>query len=150
MFTNLLPISDKLMNVQYKDFAKSHYLKNFMKKYPGIQWKVTEESIKQDLSRLRMRNNKTQFSSQIDQLKYNNYHWLAKYDFRIAKTQESSKSSGNRCVVHIDNLNDLLEILLIYSKTDLPKNMGETAHINEILNSQYKNVMKHFENNMKG
>lgn len=141
MFSNPIPASDKLFNVQFEDYSQNHFLKNFKKKYPGKQWDLTESSIKADLARLRMENNTTQFSAQIDQLKHKDCFWLAKYDFRVAKTNESSKSSGNRCVIFIDNKHDRLSILLIYAKTDLPQNKSETAYIYEILNSQYKDMM---------
>ena len=69
MFSNLLPVSSVLFNVTYKEYAKSHFLKEFEKKYKGKQWEKTESSIFEDLKRLRVENNTTQQSSQIDQLK---------------------------------------------------------------------------------
>lgn len=144
MFSNPISSSDKLFNVQFEDFAQTHFLKNFKKKYPGKQWEVTENSIKADLGRLRMKNNTTQYSTQVDQLKHKDCYWLAKYDFRVAKTKESSKTSGNRCVVFIDDNHDKLSILLIYAKTDLPKNKDETVFIYDVLNSHYKDTIRLF------
>ncbi|MCQ2397883.1 MAG: hypothetical protein MJ052_01085 [Sphaerochaetaceae bacterium] len=144
MFSNPIPSSDKLLNVLFEDYAQNHFLKNFKKKYPGVQWMATECSIRADLGRLRMRNNTTQYSAQIDQLKHKGGYWLAKYDFRVAKTKESSKSSGNRCIVFIDDPHDKLSVLLIYSKTDLPKNKDETVYIYDVLDDQYKDVMSFF------
>ncbi len=126
MFTNLLPVSENLYSVLYSKYAKTHFLKKFQKKYSGKQWEFTEESIKQDLARLRMKNNTTQRGNQIDELKHKDCYWLAKYDFKIAKTMTSTKDSGNRCIVFINNDKDLLEILLIYHKDDIPKNKTET------------------------
>ena len=128
MFSNLLPVSTSIFNVSFTTFACSHYLKNFVKSYKGRQWDLTEKSIKEDLSRLRMPNNKTQYTGQIDELKHKDDYWLAKYDFRVAKTKESTKSSGNRCVVSIDNSKDLIKFLLKLILTVSYKNIYYSNH----------------------
>ena len=142
MFTNIIPSSDKLLQVKYGDYAAGHFLMDFEKKYPGLQWVVTNNSIMADLSRLRMPNNDTQKSSQIDELRHNGDYWLAKFDFRVAKTKESTKTSGSRCIVFIDNSRDSLSILLIYNKNHLPKNKDETAYIFDVLKEQYPDYEK--------
>lgn len=43
MFTNFLPTTEKLFQVQYADYAKKHFLKNFEKKYPGVQWEAKDD-----------------------------------------------------------------------------------------------------------
>ena len=50
MFSNLLPVSSVLFNVTYREYAKSHFLKEFEKKYKGKQWEKTESSFFEDLS----------------------------------------------------------------------------------------------------
>ena len=142
MFTNLIPSSDKLLQVKYEAFAEGHFLKDFEKKYPGMQWELTNRSIMLDLGRLRMPNNDTQRSSQVDELKHCGAYWLVKYDFRVAKTKESTKTSGNRCIAFIDNEKDSLSILLIYNKNNLPKNQDETVYIFNILKEQYPEYEK--------
>lgn len=137
MFTNLLPKTEKPFQVQYAEYAKSHYLKDFEKKYPGSQWEATDKSIQFDLARLRMPNNDIQQTQQVDELRHKDAYWLVKYDFRVAKTKESSKTSGNRCVVFIDNDNDSCEILLIYNKNHLPKNKDETFYIFDVMKQEY-------------
>lgn len=144
MFSNLLPVSTTPFYVSCKDYARTHFLKDFEKKYKGKQWEKTEISYMEDLRRLRMPNNKTQQSMQVDQLRFKNDCWIFKYDFRIAGTNESTKSSGNRIVGFIDNKANKLEILLIYGKTNLPKNMGETAYINNIIKNFYPEIDKLF------
>ena len=145
MFSNLLPVSSILFNVSYKEYAKSHFLKEFEKKYRGKQWEKTESSIFEDLARLRMINNTTQQSSQIDQLKHKDQYWLFKYDFRIAGTNQSTKSSGNRIVGFINNNENKLEILLIYNKTDLPKNKKETQYIEDTISENYQEILALFK-----
>ena len=145
MFSNLLPVSSILFNVSYKEYAKSHFLKEFEKKYKGKQWEKTESSIFEDLKRLRVKNNTTQQSSQIDELKHKNEYWLFKYDFRIAGSNQSTKSSGNRIVGFIDNMQNQLDILLIYSKNDLPKNKKETQYIEDVLSQNYHEIEELFK-----
>ena len=145
MFSNLLPVSSILFNVSYKEYAKSHFLKEFEKKYKGKQWEKTESSIFEDLKRLRMINNTTQQSSQIDQLKHKDEYWLFKYDFRIAGTNQSTRSSGNRIVGFITNNENTLEILLIYNKTDLPKNKKETQYIEDTISENYQEILALFK-----
>ena len=145
MFSNLLPVSSILFKVSYKEYAKSHFLKEFEKKYKGKQWEKTESSIFEDLKRLRVKNNTTQQSSQIDELKHKNEYWLFKYDFRIAGSNQSTKSSGNRIVGFIDNTQNQLDILLIYNKNDLPKNKKETKYIEDVISQNYHEIGELFK-----
>lgn len=138
MLTHQLPKNNELFSVTYTNYSKRHYLKDFQKKYKGKQWDFTERSFIQDLMRLRMENNTTQSSSQIDELKYNEHEYLAKYDFKIALTNESTKSSGNRCVLYINNIKNIIEILIIYNKTHLPKNKDETKFIMDEIEANFK------------
>lgn len=133
MLTHQLPKNNELFSITYTSFSLRHYLKDFKKNYKGKQWDYTEKSIMQDLMRLRMENNTTQFSSQIDELKFNNGEYLAKYDFKIALTNESPKTSGNRCVLYINNQTNIIKVLMIYGKTNHPKNKDETKFIMEQL-----------------
>lgn len=144
MFTHLLNSLDEIFGVCFSDYAKKHFLKRFQKDYKGKIWYYTEESIFQDLSRLGISNNTTQRSSQIDELKYKDNHWLAKYDFRIAGSKQSTKDSGNRCIVHINGDKQLITILLIYNKNDLPKNKAETAYIYDTIRKEYKELEQLF------
>ena len=146
MFINLLPTSDKMFSVSFSKYSENHFLKTFQKKYPGKQWELTLKSILEDLARLRMPNNETQRGQQIDELKHFDECWIAKYDFRVAGTKESTKGSGNRCIVFIDVNKNKLEILLIYNKTDLPKNKDETVYIFDVLEEQYPDYMSRFVN----
>ncbi|MCR4880226.1 MAG: hypothetical protein K5906_04660 [Bacilli bacterium] len=144
MFSNPLPSSSIHFSVSFREYANSHYRKEFQKKYKGKQWEYTEKSIFEDLRRLRAPNNTTQFSMQVDQLKHKDDYWLIKYDFRIAGKKESTKNSGNRIVAFINNNINKLDILLIYSKTDLPKNIKETAFIERTIKEVYPEITKLF------
>ncbi len=133
MFTNLLNRDDRLFDVEFSDFAKKHYLKQFVKKYPGRQWQATWVSIENDLKRLTYSESDLQKTQQIDEIWHEDQIWIAKYDFKIAQTRISAKKSGNRCLIKIDNNKKKIEILTIYHKDDLPKNKSETQFLRDVL-----------------
>lgn len=144
MLIHQLPKDNQLFSVTFSSYSKRHYQKDFQKKYKGKQWDFTEKSIIQDLSRLKMENNLTQSTDQIDEFKFNDNKYLAKYDFKVAQTNESTKSSGNRCVLYIDNVRNTIEILLIYNKTHLPKNKKETSFIMDEIETNFSEINNSF------
>jgi len=102
-------------------------MKRFEKDYRGKQWDITVESIFQDLVRIKTSDSDLQRTQQVDELWHKASCWIFKYDFRVAQTKESTKSSGNRCVAFLDNVANKIKILVIFGKSDLPKNIGEQA-----------------------
>jgi hypothetical protein len=78
-----------------------------------------------------------QQSMQVDQLWRKNQYWIFKYDFRVAGTKESTKSSGNRLIAFLDIEENVIKILLIYNKKMIPKNQSETAFIKNEVTKQY-------------
>jgi hypothetical protein len=141
MFTHLLTIDNILFTVKFSSYAESHYLKIFEKDYKGRQWNITVESIFQDMSRIKTSDSDLQKTQQADELWHKENRWIFKYDFRVAQTKESAKSSGNRCVAFLDNTTNKIIILLIFGKDDLPKNMGEQAFIEQTLNKEFKDYL---------
>ena len=133
MFTHHLFNDNNLFTVKFSVYAKNHYLKRFEKDYRGKQWDITVESVFQDLARIKTSDSDLQKTSQVDELWHKDSYWIFKYDFRIAQTKESAKSSGNRCIVFLDNAANAITILVIYGKGDLPKNVGEQAFIEQTL-----------------
>jgi hypothetical protein len=137
MFLHLLPKDKELFCVVFTDHAKRHFLKKFQKDYKGKVWLLTEESIFQDLSRLRMPDNTTQQTQQIDEIWHKDNRWIFKYDFAVAGKKESPKKSGNRVVGFLDTESGVIEILLIFNHKDLPKNTNETQYIKSTLEAQF-------------
>jgi hypothetical protein len=125
--------------VKFSDYSRQHYLKRFEKDYKGSQWNVTVESIFQDMARLRVSD--MQKTQQVDELWHKDDYWIFKYDFRVAQTKESTKSSGNRCVAFLDNTNNRITVLIIFGKGDLPKNTGEQAFIKKTLNKEFSGIL---------
>src|SRR5690606_15036302 len=93
--------------------------------YKGKRWEITLDSIFQDLKRV----HSMQLTQQIDELKHGDNCKLFKYDFAIAQSGVSPKASGNRCIVFLDVTRHRQDILMVYGKSDLPKNMKETQFI---------------------
>jgi len=141
MFTHILFNDNNLFTVKFSDYARNHYLKRFKKDYRGKQWDITVESIFQDLARIKTSDSDLQRTQQVDELWHKDSYWIFKYDFRVAQTKESTKSSGNRCVAFLDNAAHRIEILVIFGKGDLPKNTGEQAFIEQTLIKEYRDYM---------
>jgi len=137
VFTHQLAKDNALFTVTFSDYAKLHYLKRFEKDYRGRQWDVTVESIVQDMSRMKSSDNDLQKTQQTDELWQKDDFWIFKYDFRVAQTKESTKSSGNRCIAFLDNKANRIEILMIYGKGDLPKNSSEQVFIEQTLRDSF-------------
>ena len=132
MFTNLLP-DDEDYRVVFSEYAKRHFLKDFAKKYKGARWAITEKSILQDLKRVRV----LQYTQQVDELRQGGKLWLFKYDFTVAQTNIAPKRSGNHCPSCLDAGRYLQTILLIYSKSHLPKKQGETVYLLQEVKQQF-------------
>jgi len=141
MFTHRIFNDNNLFIVEFSDYAKRHYLKRFEKEYKGKQWDITVESITQDLARIKTSNSDLQKTQQVDELWHKDNYWVIKYDFRVAQTKESTKSSGNRCIVFLDNATNNITILIIYGKGDLPKNIGEQAFVEQTLDKEFQDYM---------
>lgn len=136
MFTSQLPDVD--YRVIFSDYSKKHFIKAFSKKYPGKQWQATEESIFDSLRRVHA----IQKSDKVGELKTGNGCILFKYAFAVAKTNVSAKASGNRCVIFLDTEVLQQTVLIVYAKTDLPKNQGETQFIMQTIQSEFSELWK--------
>ena len=132
MFTNRLP-DDIDYRVVFSDYANRHFLKRFEKDYKGKRWLVTQKSILAQLRRVHA----LQDTQQVDQLFYGDGFLIFKYDFAVAQTYISAKKSGNRCLVFLDKKTNLQTILVIYGKTDLPKNQSENSYIQNVIKSEF-------------
>jgi hypothetical protein len=141
MFTHRIFNDNNLFAVKFSNYAARHYLIRFEKEYRGKQWEITAESILQDMARIKTSDSDLQKTQQVDELWHKDNYWIFKYDFRVAQTKESAKSSGNRCVAFLDNAANEIIILIIYGKGDLPKNIGEQAFIEQTLVKEFKDYM---------
>lgn len=125
-------------SVFIEEFADRHFIRSFAKKYKGKQWNITIIAIKEILARydnIAPQNRST--DSKLDIICPCNGYILVKLDFRIAGSNVSAKSSGNRIVAAVDTVNKIIKILLVYSKNDIgPPN--ETAKWKKMVSQYYE------------
>jgi len=125
-------------SVQIEDFAESHFIKSFKKKYK-IHWDVTLLAIIAELERLDMllKTDRAETICDVGDTK------IIKTKFKVHKTKESATTSGNRCIVAWDKRKQIVSVLLVYGKTDLSSN-NETAQWKSLVRvnySEYKELV---------
>jgi hypothetical protein len=118
-------------------FATRHFINSFVKKYKGHQWNITITAIREILTRYdNIAPHNISTDSKLDIICPCNGYILVKLDFKIAGSNISAKSSGNRVVAAVNSANKVIKILLIYSKNDIgPPN--ETAKWKKIVSENY-------------
>ena len=135
-------IKDIDFKVEFSSFADKHFCKNFLKKFKSKAWSETYQSIIDILKR--------SFSFQqtklIDNIKFSQEEDLGifKLDFRVAGTNTSPKTSGNRVIFSLCNKSGNINILLVYGKNHCAKNKSETQWILENIKNnfpEYKNII---------
>ena len=120
--------------VVFEDYTKRHFVKNFEKKYKS-QWSKTEDDIIFVCAHI-----ENMFrTKRVDLISAADGYRLLKLDFAIFGTKISPKSSGNRCILLLDDKQRLVRILLVYSKNDIPTH-NETSEWKSIIKGQYKDV----------
>ena len=112
-------------------YAERHFIKNFGKKYKGA-WEITWKAICEELQRF----DSLLETSIAETITDKGNIRIAKTEFRVAKTNESRKSSGNRCIVSIHKDTNLVNVLLVYHKNDLG-NGNETAQWKQLIKDNY-------------
>lgn len=135
MFTN----EEENFEVFIEDFANRHFIKQFKKKYKN-GWDITKSAIVQELSRI---DNLIGLTNKAEIIKSKDYHLIIKLDFRMAGTQESTKSSGNRAIVYTDTKTKVCKVLLVYSKNDI-SNPNETQKWQAIIKENFPSIWNIF------
>lgn len=118
-------IKDVIFKVRFSFYANRHFCKDFLKKYKTKKWLETRRTIVEALQRAFM----VQQTSLIDNLKFSRLEGIFKLDFKVAGTDFSPKTSGNRVIFYLSNEKATIEILLVYAKGHLRKGQGETQWI---------------------
>jgi hypothetical protein len=116
------------------EFAESHYIKTFRKKYKTT-WGRTLESIKNICKHI---DNVLEYS-RADLICYKDTYKIVKLDFAIFGTKISPKKSGNRCILLVDEQLKKVEVLLVYSKNDV-QGHNETQWWRKLVLSKYPHV----------
>lgn len=133
-------IKDLFFDVVFSSYAETHFCKDFCKKYKEKKWLATKNTITGTLQRAFM----MQQTSLIDVLKYSQEDnvGIFKYDFKIAGTIFSPKTSGNRAIFSLNNLTGKITILLVYGKDHCSKKHSETKWIFEQIKTNFPEYRK--------
>jgi len=118
--------------IKIEEFAQSHYIKNFSKKYKNF-WDITIRGILLELEHF----DEFVKTDHIDLISCCESIVIFKSDFRIAGTKFSRKASGNRYIMSLDKSKNELKILLMYHKNDIG-NKNETAAWKKMIKENYR------------
>ncbi|MFA4814836.1 MAG: hypothetical protein WC924_02280 [Candidatus Gracilibacteria bacterium] len=120
-------IKDLFFQVIFSQYAETHFCKDFCKKYKEKKWIATKNTITETLQRAFM----VQQTNLIDVLKYSQEDntGIFKFDFKVAGTNFSPKTSGNRAIFSLCNNTGTINILLVYGKDHCTKKHSETQWI---------------------
>jgi len=120
--------------VEFEPFAERHYVKKFRKAYKD-RWTATEGTIIAVCERI----DNMLLYSRADLISMVGCYKLVKLDFAVEGTQMSPKSSGNRCILFIDEDIRAVKILLVYAKNEIsPPN--ETQKWKTIIRDAYEEI----------
>ncbi len=118
-------------SVHIEAFAERHFIKTFSKKYKA-QWDSTLSAIVAELERI----DALVSTSRAETICDAGEVLIIKTKFRVVGTQESAKTSGNRCIVAWHKSQQSVAVLLVYAKTDLSGH-NETAEWQGIIKENY-------------
>jgi hypothetical protein len=101
-------------SVEFTEYSERHYIKPFKKKYKS-KWDGTREIILVICQRIDniLEFDRADLIAQVDEYK------LVKLDFAVEGVNKSAKNSGNRCILHINEAERKVQILIVYSKNDI-------------------------------
>ena len=124
--------------VVFEDFAKRHFIKNFEKKYKS-QWNKTQDDIVFVCEHIE----NMLLTKRADLISVADNYRLVKLDFAIFGLKVSPKSSGNRCILLLNDTLRIVRVLLVYSKNDIPTH-NETQEWKKIIKAHYSDIGKIF------
>lgn len=125
-------------SVEFDPFCERYYIKTFEKKYKGA-WVKT----RLDLEDVCRRIDSMLEYKRADLISNTGQYKLVKLDFAVEGTRVSPKSSGNRCILMIDEDIRSVKILLVYSKNDI-HGPNETTKWKTIVKKQFDEIDKIF------
>lgn len=120
-------IKDIPFQVAFSTYSEAHFCRDFYKKYSAKQWIETKTTIIDTLQRSFF----VQQTSLIDVLRFSQEDEIGilKFDFKVAGTNQSPKTSGNRVIFSICNKTGVIKVLLVYAKSHCDKKGTETQWI---------------------
>lgn len=101
-------------SVTFDTYSERYYIKDFAKKYKS-NWDKTHTTIVEVCRRI---DNVLKYK-RADLIKAIDCYKLVKLDFAVEGTKMSPKSSGDRCILVINEETRSVRILLVYSKNHI-------------------------------
>jgi len=106
------------MSIKYsvvvEKFAERHYIKTFAKKY-GRARDITFEALVREFQSFDVLFERNISGTIVVAADIK----ICKTEFKVAGKPESRHRSGNRCIVAINEVKGTVNVLLVYSKTDI-------------------------------
>lgn len=121
-------------SVEFEVLTERHYIKTFAKKYKGA-WADTLKDIEEVCKRI----DAVLEYRRADLISITGQYKLVKLDFAVEGTRISPKSSGNRCILAVDEDIRKVRILLVYSKNDISE-PNETAKWKALVKAHFPDV----------
>ncbi len=123
-------------SVVLENFARKHYYKDFEKNYAqwGVTWKGLEETL--------IRFNPDALVGKLEppiKIADKGNLVLYKMSFRVAGTDKSAKSSGNRLIFVCNYPEQVIRVLLMYDKNHV-KGKRETDWWMSLIYDEYKGL----------
>lgn len=128
--------------VLFEDYAERHYVKAFKKDY-GSQWIVTRKALVAQLAHIDQLVLNGRTNPPIHRT-YDNSEWIVKHEFAIAGRKQSTKSSGNRIILHVNHNERTVRVLLLYHKDHLGKSANETNTWRSIIKHEFNDLLTEF------
>lgn len=123
------------MSTEYRvvvePFADRHFIKKFKKKHGRTfeaAWKAELLLFKKFDALLDL--------SMAETISQHEEFRICKTEFRITGN-ESRKSSGNRCIVLVNDASREVQVLLVYHKSDITKGSNENASWQKLVRTEY-------------
>ena len=132
MFTN------EWYTVIITEYAERHFIKPFSKRYKNT-WDKTMNLINEMLSHIDMFIK----TSKAERIHKSNNCYIAKCEFKIAWSNKSPKMSWNRIIVYVDEDKKEVQILLLYTKTDIQW-WNETVWWQKLVKENHKEIYSKF------
>ncbi len=123
--------------VVFESFTEKHFIKGFSKKYKST-WDFTFKLLHEEFEQIDFLflKQSAEVIISFPGIK------ICKTEFKIAGTQVSRHTSGNRCIVAVYDDTQVVSVLLVYNKTDLPST-NETAEWKKLIKNNYPDLRKY-------
>ena len=130
--------SDDWYKVEITPAAHKRYIKKLKKRHKA-HWDITLIALKEEIRRIEalLQTDKAEILHAVDG------HRLIKIYFTIARSGQSAKASGHRCIVHLESKMRTARILLVYSKQEL-SSPNETSKIRSQIKADHPEMTNLF------